>query len=509
MSKSYDKLCTLSKEIRILQGVLSLTEWDQETYMPSGGAGHKAEQVETLASIIHKKKTSSSYRKELSNLIDLKTGKVKEASLDPRQKAALREWRRSYLKENQLPTNFVRTYAKLCSEAIQAWKQAKEQSNFKIFQPYLEKIVVLNRKKADLLGYEDHPYDALLDEYEPDTKYSTLRKLFEEIKKPLISLLKKIKAAPQIDDKCIHGDFSIESQLKLTEELLNAVGFTKEHGRLDISAHPFSSSSHPSDNRITTRLDSSCVTSNLLTVLHELGHALYEAGLPEKDYGTPLCQPISLGVHESQSRWWETRIGQSIPFWQFFLPQVKKYFPKLDSVPLDAFVRAINKVSPTFIRVEADEVTYPLHVLLRFDVEHQLIDGSLKVEEIPQYWNSKMEEFLGITPPNDALGCLQDIHWAHGSFGYFPTYALGNIFAAHLFETFEKEYPQWGKWIAKGEFLFMKDWLRENIHKYGKQYSSHELLKKVTGKPLTPKAYLDYLNKKYTSLYKLKKAIIL
>jgi carboxypeptidase Taq len=283
------------------------------------------------------------------------------------------------------------------------------------------------------------------------------------------------------------------------------MGFDFNQGRLDQSSHPFSSSPHPTDNRITTRFHATSLLSCISVILHEGGHALYEKGLPVEQYGTPLGSAISLGMHESQSRWWETRIGQNKSFWTHYLPKLQKYFPNdLKNVKLDPFYRAINKVEPSLIRVEADEVTYPLHVILRFEMEKALIEGSLKVRDIPEAWNSKMQELIGVTPATNSEGCLQDIHWAMGGFGYFPTYTLGNLYAAHLFEAFAKAHPDWEKQIASGNLMFITNWLHENIHQHGRRYTSQELLKKVTGKAFTADAYIKYLNSKYKDIYNLK-----
>lgn len=500
----YKKLHQLSRETKIIQGVAMVMEWDQETYMPPGAAGIRAEQLESLASLIHKKKTAPAFRKTLDQLIDLRSGKIKGSKLGQRQQAALRAWRRDILKATRLPNAFVKALAKLSSEAMTVWKQAKINSDFKTFQPYLERLVAMCRKKADLLGYKGHPYDALLDEYEPEATYQELFQLFGQIRKPIISLLKKVRSAMTIETRCLEGEFPVEKQLAFSHILLKAVGYDEKYGRLDFSSHPFSSSCHPTDSRITTRVTTPDIDSNILTVLHEAGHSLYEMGLPPEEYGSPLGEAISLGMHESQSRWWETRIGQGRPFWQYFFPKLKEVFPgKFDQVSLDAFVRAINCVTASMIRVEADEVTYPLHVMLRFDLEYELMDGSLKVKDLPEAWNGKMKDYLGVVPTNDREGCLQDVHWSMGAFGYFPTYALGNIYAAHLFETFEEQHPDWPQRVAKGELLFIREWLRQNVYQYGREYSSQALLEKVTGKPLTAHAYLHYLQEKYNKLYKL------
>jgi len=469
--------------------------------MPPKGNLVRADQIEVMASLSHSERTSKKFEQALAKLIDLDSGKIKAEGLSVLQKAALREWRRDFVKAIALPNAFVKSFARLTSEALTVWAQARKQNRFSDFAPYLEKIVEMNQQKTELLGYQHHPYDALLDNYEPNTTTAQIETLFKKLKKEITTLLHKILEHKQVDDRCLHGKFSTEKQLKFGRDLLNAMGYDLEKGRLDLSNHPFSMALHPSDSRVTTRIHRTSIFDSLSAVLHEGGHSLYEMGLMPEYYGSPLCEAVSLGIHESQSRLWETRIGQSKAFWKHFLPLLKKEFKTLEKVSLEQFYRAINKVSPTFIRVEADEVTYSLHVILRFELEKRLIEGSLKVSEIPEAWNQRMQESLGITPENDREGCLQDIHWSMGSFGYFPTYTLGNLYAAHFFEAFEKAFPTWRERVAKGDLLFIKEWLQENIHRHGRLYGSHELVKRIDGKKLSERSYIDYLTTKYGEIY--------
>lgn len=501
--KDYQKICELSKHARILQGISSILDWDQETYMPSGSAGIRSEQLETMAGIIHREKTSRKFATALSKLIDLPTGKIKTKELSSSQNAALREWRRDYLHDTALPSKFVKELAKVSSQAIIAWRSAKKENAFQQFAPYLDRIVQLNRQKADFLGYKDHPYDALLDQYEPNISTKEVSTIFLKLRTQLTPLIKKMAHQP-IEDHFLYGKWDVAKQMAFSQKLLDAMGYDCKKGRVDFSTHPFSSASHPSDSRITTRIHPESLMSNIFAILHEAGHALYEMGLPQEHYGTPLGDARSLGIHESQSRWWETRIGLSKPFWQYFFPLLQETFKgQLDHVNLDMFYFGINKVEPSFIRIEADEVTYPLHVILRFELEKELIEGNLNVRDLPDAWNAKMEEYLGIIPRNHAEGCLQDIHWSMGAFGYFPTYTLGNLYAAHLFETFAKEHPNWEKQVAAGELDFIKLWLHDKVYQHGKRFSAHELLKEATGKDFSADAYVHYLKKKYASIYKL------
>ena len=379
---------------------------------------------------------------------------------------------------------------------------SQKESDFKSFAPCLKRIVEMSRKKADYLGYAEHPYDALLDLYEPKMTTHKVKELFSRLGPFLVDLIKKISSAKPVEDHFLNGTFSQEKQLEFSKILLKAMGYEEEHGRLDLSAHPFSSSSHPTDTRITTRFHPTSFMSCVSVVLHEAGHALYERGLPVEHYGTPLGSSISLGMHESQSRWWETLIGQSKPFWSHYLPLLKKQFKgKLEGVSLEPFYRAINKVEPSLIRVDADEVTYNLHIILRFELERALIEGSLKPNDVPEAWKEKMQQLFGIVPKNDAEGCLQDIHWAMGGFGYFPSYTLGNLYASHFFQKFAEEHPDWERKVASGELRFIREWLHAHVHRYGRQYSSAELLKKICGRAFSPEAFMRYLSNKYSKIY--------
>lgn len=500
--KNYQSLFKLSREFHLLASIDQVLGWDQETYMPEGGSAFRGEQIELLSGLIHKARTSKAFTKALGKLVDLDTGNVIADGLEQRQTAALREWWRDWKRDNALPAKFVKDFSKLISQSLSVWRKAKNESNYHIFAPYLDRIVTMSRQKADYLGWKEHPYDALVNLYEHDITTKEIEVLFKALQKPICQLLEKIIAKKQVDSSFLHGHFSTNKQLEFGNIILNNMGFDFNSGRVDISSHPFSSTFHQTDSRITTRIHPDCLISHLLVILHEGGHALYDKGLPIEDFGSPLCEPISLGMHECQSRFWETRIGQSKPFWKHYLPLLKEAFPsKLDSVNLDTFYRGVNLVEPSFIRVDADEVTYPLHVLLRFEMERDLIEGKLPIRDIPEMWNAKMVQLLGIKPKNDQTGCLQDVHWAMGGFGYFPSYTLGTLYASHLFVGFEKDNPEWDKQIAKGDLAFVRDWLKQNVHGYGRQYSSLELLKKITGKPLKADAFIEYLQNKYSEIY--------
>ncbi|MGD0664660.1 MAG: carboxypeptidase M32 [Rhabdochlamydiaceae bacterium] len=497
----YEQLVEISREVATWGSISNILEWDQETYMPSGAVDFRSSQNTLVGTHAHKLKVGAKFTKLLKALVNLETGEVLDQTLSDPQKSALRAWRRDYLKAVKLPHSYVKSFVMTTTKACPAWAEAKNTSNFKKFAAHLEKIVKLNQKKADYLGYKESPYDALLDLYEPDCTSSELVPLFESLKTGLKSILHKVTSKPPIESSFLKQDFDKTTQFEFSKTLLSAMGFTPETSRLDISSHPFCAPIHPTDTRMTTRIHADDIMSNIFSALHEGGHGIYGQNLPLDQFGTPLGEQTSLGIDESQSRFWETRIGRTRPFWHHFLPQLQAEFPQLNNVTLDQFYAAINTVAPSFIRVEADEVTYTLHVILRFEIEKMLMEGTLKVKDIPAAWNQKMQELLGITPPNDSLGCLQDIHWSMGSMGYFPTYALGNLYAAQFFEKFAHDNPDWESKVSHGNLTFIRDWLKTHIHQYGRQYNPQELILKVTGKPLSEKPYLDYLNAKYQKIY--------
>jgi carboxypeptidase Taq len=501
---AYDKLHTLSKTTAILNSIHGLLDWDQETYMPKEAIDIRSKQTELIASLAHRQKTSKSFAKALSALIDLESGEIIDSNLSPPQIAALRQWRKDYLRAIKLPNSFIKQFAKTTSNASHVWRSAKEHNDFKTFAPHLEKVVSLSRKKADILGFTQHPYDALLDLYEPDTKTAFLTPLFTKLKLSLTQLLKDISAKTPFPEDFLYRHCPRHKQLNFAHLILHKMGFHLSSSRLDTSSHPFCTGLQPKDTRMTTRIHPENILFGIGAVLHEGGHGLYNMNLPPEHFGSPLGEQVSLGIDESQSRWWETLIGQSEPFWRHFFPLLQQEFPEqFNDLPFDDFYRALNGVKPGLIRVDADEVTYNLHVALRFEIEKGLIEGSLKVKEVPDIWNSHMRDSLGISPEFDGQGCLQDIHWSLGYIGYFPTYTLGNLYSAQFFEAFEKAHPRWQEHVAQGTLDFIRDWLKENIHKHGRRFTPTELCEKTTGKPLSQDPYLTYLTKKYTALYHL------
>ncbi len=503
--KAFTDLRELSTEIHHFSSILTLLHWDQETYMPSGGITSRSQQISLLSTLIHEKKTSRKFKDCLEKLVSLSTGKPKVKGLSKTHQLMIREWRKDFLRTSKLPSSFVSTFSQVTSEASQIWASAKKDNNFKVFAPFLNKIIALCRKKAEIWGFEDHPYDALIESYEPCMNTRKLGVLFEGLQKELSFLLKKIHACHPLDSRFLHKKVDDEKQMEIAKLFVSNLPMDQAFTRIDLSSHPFSLALHPHDSRITTRILPNHFMSNIFSVLHEAGHSLYEMGLPLDTWGTPLSEPVSLTVHESQSRFWETLIGRSLPFWQHFYPMLQKALPSmLKGISLDRFYRAINKVAPTLIRVEADEVTYCLHVIIRFEIEKELISGKLNAHDLPEAWNSKVKAYLGVTPPNDSQGCLQDIHWSLGDFGYFPTYALGNLLAAQLFGTFTKTHPEWEDQTASGDLTVIREWLKLNVHRWGRTYDLEELAKKATGKPFSEAAYCTYLKKKYAEIYKFK-----
>lgn len=498
----YEKLEELSRKNYMLNSIKGLLGWDQQTYMPPHGAPLRAEQTAFMAHLLHREMTGKKFRDALAHLIDLDTGECFDDSLTAPQRAALREWRRDFLQLTKLPAPFIKRFSQTVSYAIHAWKEAKAKSDWKLFAPHLKKIVALERKKADYLGYQGHPYDALVDLYEPHMTTEHLTTLFGSLQLELSTLLKKITACPEPQTDFLYKVYSPSKQLKFGKALLDAMGFSPDSSRIDKTAHPFCLTLAPGDLRLTTWVHPENLPTHISAVLHEGGHGLYEKNLPAHHYGTPLGSSSSLGIHESQSRFWEVIIGQSRPFWEHFYPLLQETFPEnLASISLNTFYHAINHIKPSLIRVEADEVTYCLHVILRFEIEKALLENNLQVNEIPDVWNDKMRTYLGITPTSHATGCLQDIHWAYGSLGYFPTYALGNLYAAQLFTTYQKEVPHYPQDLAAGNLSSTNTFLKEKIHQWGRQFLPEKLIERATSAPLSATPYTSYLTQKYGALY--------
>ena len=495
----YQQIVEMGKQIQTLQSLSLFMGWDQETFMPKGAIGFRSLQKQTLEALAHQHLTATELQELLAKLIDFETGEfIKDEGLEDRQKAAIREFRLDIIKAKKLPESFVKDLAKMGSETVAIWAETKPKSDYATYSPHLEKFLKLMQEKSKLLGYEDHPYDPLLDEFEPGMTVKKLDKLFSSLKDFLIPFAKKVRSK-NLNTDFMYGEFDESKVFELDKRILSTMGFDENTFRLDTSNHPFCLSFHPTDVRMTTVTKTNdLIAANVSATIHEGGHGLYESGLDQEYFGTPICQAVSIAFHESQSKIWECCIGQSKPFWQHFYPQIQELFPKnFKDQSLDTFYKTMNRVEPSLIRIYSDEVHYCLHVILRYEIEKGLIEGSIKVKDIPDVWNEKMESYIGIRPKNHAEGCMQDIHWACGLFGYFPTYALGTMYAAQLFDTLSSSFLDYDERLSQGHLLFIKEWLGENVHRYGRQYSSEELLVRTTGKPFFPSFFEKYLEAKY------------
>jgi carboxypeptidase Taq len=497
-------LISYLREVEHLSSAVSLFSWDQETYMPPGAGEGRAEQLSALEGMAHEMSVGPQMQRLLSKWVDLKSGLL-DGEWDVPAQALLREVWRDYDKSVKLPNDFIRRYGKAASISQQVWVEARKKSDFSLFAPHLRTMIDLKKEEIGYLGYKASPYDALLDAYEPGMTVAQIAPLFASLKKDLVPLLEKIVHAPvQPNRDFLSLSYPPERQLAFGLQVLEAMGFNFQNGRQDISAHPFTTSFHPTDVRITTRVDEHDLLSSLFSSIHEGGHALYDQGLNPDYFGTPLGEAISLGIHESQSRLWENGVGRSKPFWKHFYPILQKRFPEgLKGIDLETFYAAVNVVQPSLIRVEADELTYNLHIMVRFEIERALIEESLPIEALPQMWNEKMQEYLGIVPPSDAEGVLQDIHWSGGALGYFPTYTLGNLYAVQFLNQAKKELPDLTASIENGKLLPLKRWLNDKIHRWGRTYPTAELVRRVTGEELNPRYFIEYLQGKFKEIYRL------
>ena len=477
-----------------------LLSWDEQTYLPPGGAEHRASQLGFLAGLVHERATSPRIGELLSALEQ--SGELGEA--DSAMAVNVREARRSYDRATKLPRRLVEELSRVTTLSQQAWVAARKASDFGRFLPWLRQVVDLKRQEAQAIGCGDGiPYDALLDDYEPGAKSSDVQAVFAPLRDALVELVAAIReSGRQPDISLLERRYPKPAQREFGREAAQAIGFRFDEGRLDEAAHPFCSGIGPGDCRLTTRYDEHHFPGAFFGTLHEAGHGIYEQGLERDAWGTPMGEPVSLGIHESQSRMWENFVGRSRAFWSHFYPRAQALFSEaLRDVGQEAFYGAVNDVRPTFIRVEADEVTYNLHIMLRFELEQPLIAGDLSPDDVPGVWNETFARYFGITPPDDARGCLQDIHWSGGLIGYFPTYALGNMYAAQFFEAARESLGDLDAQFGRGEFQPLKDWLRENIHRRGKQYRAHRLVEIVTGRSLSHGPLMRHLHAKYDELY--------
>ena len=491
-------------EVTDLTRAAMVLEWDQETYMPPGGVQGRAEQLSTLLTLSHVKFTSDEVGKLIEDLEDELAG----APFDSDDASIVRVTRRDYDQARKLPPELVAEIARAGSVARPVWEKARHDENFGLFVPYLEKNVELNRRIADALGYKDRAYDALIDRSEPGMTTAQLRTIFDELKAAIVPLVADIKQhADAVDDSVLYRGFDPDLQVSYALNLVKRLGYDLERGRQDISTHPFSTGFGPGDVRITTRVSRDFFNECLFGSIHESGHAMYNQGMGREIDRTPLWDGASPGIHESQSRLWENLVGRSRAFWRHFYPSLKSVFPEpLKGVEEEAFYRAVNKSHPSYIRVEADEVTYNMHVLLRFELENELLEGTLKVKDVPEAWNSRFKSYLGLDVPNDREGALQDIHWSFVSFGIFPGYTIGNLVSAQLMEKVRADIPDLDAQVENGHFAPLLSWLRKNVHRHGRKFTPNELLERATGKPLTAGPWIAYVRKKFGALYGLQAA---
>ena len=497
--KAYGRLFDLIKEIYILNSTMALLDWDEKINIPKDGVEHRGNQLAYLAGLRHEKFTSP----EIGDLLQQLEGSQQLGNPDSFEVANVREIKHAYEKLEKIPKSLVEELTRVTTLAHGVWAEARQKSDFSIFLPYLEKIIGLKRQQADIVGYEKDPYDALLDDFETGSTIEKVAQVFSDFRSELVDLVKAISQSPRRPDSSIlTREFPVNRQERFGKEAAGAIGYDFEKGRLDMTVHPFCVGIGPGDVRITTRYNPKHFGQAFFGILHEAGHGIYEQGLDPKRWGTPGGDSVSLGIHESQSRMWENIVGRSKSFWKYFFPKAQQLYPEaLGKVKFDDFYFAINEVIPSFIRVEADEVTYNLHILVRFEIEQAFFDGSLPIKDVPGAWNEKFKSYFGILPPNDAEGCLQDVHWSMGYIGYFPTYSLGNLYAAQFFSQAKKEIGDLDEQFARGEFSNLKRWLNEKIHKHGQRYRAEKLVEVVTGKPLSHRPLMDYLKSKYGQIY--------
>jgi carboxypeptidase Taq len=491
---AYDDLLDRVGRISNVSHAEELLSWDQQVMMPEGGTPARARQLSALSAVEHDLLTAD----ELGALLD----ELEASSLDDEQRAVVREVRREQERAVRVPTDLIERISAASSEALTAWREAKEADDFAAFAPHLEELVELKRRYADCVDPDRDPYEVLFEEYEPCLPLDHAEDVLTDLRDAVVPLVDEIRASDaDLATDTFAGTFAADAQEELMREALDLLGYPWERGRLDEAPHPFSTGT-PYDARITTRYDEAAPIGALLSTIHEFGHATYTLGLPDEAYGTPLGEARDLSIHESQSRLWENHVGRSTAFWELFLPRVVAAFPDVGDVSVRDAYEAVNAVDPSnLIRVEADELTYHLHIVLRFEIERDLIRGDLAVEDVPAVWNEKMASYLGTRPETDAEGCLQDVHWSHGAFGYFPTYSLGSVVAAQLFDAVERDLSGLDGRIREGEFDPLHEWLIEGIHRHGQRFETNELVRRATGEDVAADAFVDYATVKYGELY--------
>ncbi len=496
---AHARLCAYLRENAVLDSIGSNIGWDEQTQLPKAGTDLRADQSSLLARLSHQRGTDP----KLGNLISAAEEAARGMPADSDEATTAREARRDYDRKTKLPPELVEEMARAQVQGHAAWVEARRTNDFEMFQPHLATTIRLKQREAECVGYDVSPYDALLDDYEPRETAAGVQKVFDGFKNELIDLVGRIQESgrkPRTD--LLERSFPVESQKELTRMAAQAVGFDFDAGRLDIAVHPFCSGLGPGDTRLTTRYDEKDVGNSFFSTLHEAGHGLYEQGLRKREYfGTGCADSVSLGIHESQSRMWENLVGRSRPFWEFFWPKVQPMFSALSGVKMEEWLGAVNAIRPTFIRTEADEATYNLHILMRFELEQAMLTEQLSPGDLPGAWDEKMRGYLGITPPEPSKGVLQDVHWSSGYMGYFPTYTLGNLYAAQFFEAARTDLGDLDGQFRRGEFRPLLDWLRTKIHHQGRRYTARELAQRITGKDLGHEALMSHLKRKAGEYY--------
>ncbi len=500
MEASYAKLVERLGEVQDIASSAGVLAWDQRTKMPVAGAAARADQLSTLTRLAFERFTAD----EIGSLLEEFRPYEDSLDRDSLEASLIRVTRRDYEKAVRVPLELRGEMARAGALAEPVWREARKTSSFELFLPYLEEAIELKKRYIECFQPVDEPYDALLDDYEPGMKTAEVRAVFAELRDGLVPLVAAIaERTDAVDDSALTGDFPLERQEEVEAAILHAFGFADEEWRVDETAHPFASKGGPRDVRLTTHHQANNLTS-LFACMHEFGHGLYEYQVDRDLYRTPLGRGASLGVHESQSRMWENMIGRSLPFWERFFPTVRDAFPgRLGGLDAEGFYRAVNRVQPSLIRIHADEVTYNLHIILRFELEQALVDGSLAPADAREAWDAKIEEYLGIDVPDVADGVLQDMHWSGGAIGYFPTYALGNVISGQLWERIRRELPDLDERTRAGELGDLREWLRENVHRHGRKYMPAELLERTVGGGLDPQPLLAYLRAKFGQIYEL------
>lgn len=495
----YQALLEKVYEVHDLEKAMGVLQWDKETNMPKAGNTARIQQITTLRRLQHSKFTSD----EMGQAIEDAAAELNGADYGSKESSLIRYLRRAYEDAAKLPADYVRRSSEASGAAHPAWVKARETNDYASYEPHMALMIELNQELAELYGYEDERYDPLLDKFEHGMKTAEVRAIFNAVKRDLKPLIEVIIAnADAVDDSIVHQSFPVETQKEFAYYIAEKVGYDFSRGHLGTVVHPFAVSFSRDDARITTRWNPGFLNPALFGTLHEAGHAMYEQGTGADLARTPLARGTSSGIHESQSRMIENNVGRSLGFWQAHFPKLQSLFPEqLGNSSADAFYRAINKVQPSYIRVEADELTYAFHIILRFELEQEMLNGDLSAAELPAAWNGKMESLLGITPPTDTLGCLQDVHWTRPGFGYFPTYALGNLYAAQFYETAVSQNPLIAEEMAQGETTALVQWLRDNIHVHGRKFTPGELVQMATGKPLSHGAFLRYAQNKFSKIY--------